>query len=132
MSPHQIYCLSVASVACALFGTVLLAFALSRWMSAISLSLLALEVFRDAIVTNGPLPNITGTDRHRAAAVTCSKYLTYGGLFLIVSASVLQIIALWFSDASSPKTANKAWVDNRPLASKFQSHHFPTTAVPPL
>jgi len=131
MSPHQIYCLSIASVACALIGTVLLAFALSRWMGAISLSLLALEVFRDAVVTRNTLPNITGTDRHRANAVRWSKYLTYGGLFLIVCASILQVIVLLNSNTPT-KEANKtvvATADNVPLSLRSGS---PISAVPHL
>ena len=131
MSPHQIYCLSIASVACALFGTVLLAFALSRWMGAISLSLLALEVFRDAIVTGNTLPNITGTDRHRANAVRWSQYYTYGGLFLIVCASILQVIVLLNSNTPT-KEANKtvvATADIVPLSLRSGS---PISAVPHL
>lgn len=131
MSPNQIYCLSIASVACALIGTVLLAFALSRWMGAISLSLLALEVFRDAVVTRNTLPNITGTDRHRANAVRWSKYLTYGGLFLIVCASILQVIVLLNSNTPT-KEANKtvvATADNVPLSLRSGSS---ISAVPHL
>ena len=102
MKSEDIYNLSLASVVCGLLGTFLLAVSLSRWMRAISLSLDAREQFKDTILSSGNIINVTGADKHRSKAATWSKWFTYIGLFLIVVASVCQVIVLYFS--SLPKT----------------------------
>jgi len=102
MKPEDIYHLSLAAVGCALLGTVLLAFALSRWMSAISLSLTALEEFKDTYLAGGDVLSITGTKKHRAAAAINAQCLTYAGLFLVIAASVFQLIALCNANPTTP------------------------------
>jgi ABC-type multidrug transport system permease subunit len=93
MNQEDLYSLSLAAVLCGLLGTIVLAFALSKWMAAVSLSLTTLEAYKD---TNGHV-NAKGADKHRSSAAKYSQILTYAGLVLIILASALQVIALYFS-----------------------------------
>ena len=101
MKPEDIYYTSLASVVCGLLGTVLLAFSLSLWMRAISCSLNALEAFKDTFLAGKPVLNVINMDTHRLSGAKRSQLSTYGGLFMIVIASILQVILLYY--ASTPK-----------------------------
>ena len=113
MTPETQFYLSLASVVCGLLGTILLAFALSRWMAAVSLSLTALEAFKSTLLKGNMTLDVRGADKHRNKGASRSTTLTYFGLLLIGIASLLQIYVLCSTRPtppapSPPKQAQRA------------------------
>ena len=85
-----------------LVGTILLAVALSKWMRAISVSLNALETFKDTFINGGDIINPTGADKHRSDAAKNAATMTYLGLLFIIVSSVCQILVVYFSGMANP------------------------------
>ncbi len=110
MAPETQFYLSLASVVCALLGTILLAFALSRWMAAVSLSLTALEAFKSTLLQGNMTLDVRGADKHRTRGASRSTALTYFGLILIGVASLLQIYVLCAKRSAPPATSSPTHV----------------------
>ncbi len=102
MAPETQFYLSLASVVCGLLGTIFLAFALSRWMAAVSLSLTALEAFKSNLLNGNMTLDVRGADKHRTKGASRSTALTYIGLLLMGVASLIQIYVLCCTRSAPP------------------------------
>lgn len=78
-----------------LLGTGFLAFALNRLVAALSMSVDAQEITREAELGRGPIPVFTGLEVHRRAAARRAGVLTWIGLLAVAAGTVCQAVGLF-------------------------------------